>query len=147
MVAADNCPLPNIIPSWGDTLNGKWANVRSYCTPIIRDCVERHGLDIGLVSAIIMQESGGNPNAYNPSGATGLMQVMPDSVIPGRPTISELLDPEFNIQTGCNILSAYIKRHNGSVRDGLWAYGGTDGSYAQYADIVLNVYDIVKSAP
>ena len=93
-----------------------------------------------------MQESGGNPNAINSgSGAVGLMQVMPDYVIPGRPSTSALLDPVFNIQTGCNILSVYVDQY-GSIRDGLWAYGGTNGTYAQYADIVLNVNDAIKAA-
>ena len=144
---ADTCPLPINIPGWSAELNGKWQRVRAYCINI-QECISQHAnLDEALVAAVIMQESGGDPNVINAnSGATGLMQIMPDFVIPGRPTQDQLLDPAFNIQTGCNILSAYIDRY-GSIRDGLWAYGGTNGTYAQYADIVLNVYDVIRSSP
>ena len=142
----DACPLPGSIPGWDETLSVKWSNVRSWCKPIIQECVEKHNLELELVAAIVMQESGGNPNAVNPSGATGLMQVMRDTVMKFRPSVSELLDPETNIRTGCNILRGYIDNY-GSIKDGLWAYGGTAGSYADYADIVLRVYDTIAAAP
>jgi hypothetical protein len=44
--------------------------------------------------SVMMCESGGNASAYNPSGATGLMQIM---ALPGRPSVSWLMVPENNI--------------------------------------------------
>lgn len=87
------------------------------------------------------------------SGAVGLTQVMPSDGIAGtimcdngpcfadRPLTQELLNPELNIQKGCNILRGYIDKYGGSIRDGLWAYYGTTSTYAEYADKVLAIYD------
>ncbi len=96
-----------------------------------------------------MQESGGDPKAINSkSGAAGLMQVMPDTVIKGRPSVAEITnDPVFAIRTGCQILFDYTEQYK-SEKDGVWAYGGTNGTYADYTDIVYRVYDsIVAAAP
>lgn len=143
----DDCPLPRNIPGWGDAVNVQWTKVRSFCKPIIKECVEKHNLDLELFAAVIMQESKGDSNAINPdSGATGLSQVMPDSAIPGRPTQDELLEPIFNIGYGCGILAHEINEW-GSIKDGLWSYNGKANSYAEYADIVLGLYNDIKAAP
>jgi len=142
----DNCPLPKTIPSWDEFSNKKWTKVRRWCQPIIKECVEKHGLDLDLVSAIVWTETKGDPSLINPnSGATGLMQIMPKHVIPGRPSQARLLNPRVNIPEGCTILYDYINLYK-SEKDGVWAYGGTNGSYAQYADIVLSVRDTIEAA-
>ncbi len=118
------------------------------------DLIERHaadqGLDPELVAALIIQESGGNPNAYSHSGAVGLMQVMPRDGIAAsfmcingpcfgsRPSSAELYDPEFNISYGTRMLAGLVQKR-GSVRDGLLAYGPANVGY-YYADKVLAIY-------
>jgi len=110
-----------------------------------------YGLDPNLVAAVMLQESGGNPEAYSKSGAVGLMQVMPrDGLSEGymcingpcfssRPTTDELLDPHFNIKYGTELLSGLISKY-GDIREGLRAYGPMNSGYS-YADIVLAIYD------
>ena len=99
----------------------------------------------------MVQESGGNPDAYSHSGAVGLMQVMPrDGLAAGfmcvngpcfgsRPSMSELYDPEFNVSYGTRMLSGLVAKR-GSVRDGLMAYGPANVGY-YYADKVLAIYE------
>jgi membrane-bound lytic murein transglycosylase MltF len=120
-----------------------WANVRSYCKTIQTECSKFENLDTTLVATVMYVESRGDSNAISGSNAIGLMQVLPDTELPGRPTKTQLLDPTFNIQTGCQILSSYIERE-GSTRNGLWAYNGKGGTFESYADLVLTLYDEVR---
>jgi len=124
--------------------------VLRWCSLITRYAAE-YDLDPNLVAAVILQESGGNPEAYSRSGAVGLMQVMPrDGVAAGfqcingpcfasRPSTAELLDPEFNIAYGTRMLAGLIQKR-GSVRDGLFAYGPMNVGYS-YADKILAIYE------
>jgi soluble lytic murein transglycosylase-like protein len=110
-----------------------------------------HEVDSNLIAAVMLQESGGNPEAYSSSGAVGLMQVMPrdgyaasftcggQPCFAGRPSIDELRSPDFNVHYGTRLLAGLIA-HYGSLRSGLKAYGPMDMGYA-YADLVLNIYD------
>lgn len=45
--------------------------------PEIASAAARHGIDPLLVAIVMLVESGGDPSAISPSGAVGLMQVMP----------------------------------------------------------------------
>jgi soluble lytic murein transglycosylase-like protein len=111
---------------------------------------EQTGLDPDLIAALVWQESGGNPTAYSKSGAVGLMQIMPRDGLAAnfscpngpcfasRPSISELQNPDFNIQYGTSMLAGLVKR-SGSLREALKAYGPMDSGY-YYADKVLNIY-------
>jgi soluble lytic murein transglycosylase-like protein len=99
----------------------------------------------------MLQESRGESQAVSRSGAIGLMQVMPRDgkaatfmcingpCFADRPSMQELFDPQFNVSYGTQLLAGLIQR-NGSVRDGLRAYGPRDSGYS-YADIVLQIYN------
>lgn len=125
---------------------------------VISQYAERHGLQPDLVAALILQESGGDPNAYSHSGAVGLMQVMPRDGLAAsfmcangpcfsdRPTMDELRDPEFNIAYGTRMLANLLKR-SGDLREALRSYGPRDMGYG-YADIILRLFQrYSKSAP
>lgn len=123
---------------------------------VLRWCVtitqfaKKSNLPANLVAAMIWQESGGNPEAYSPSGAVGLMQVMPNDGLAAtfqcisgpcfanRPSAEELKDPEFNIKIGTRMLANLVERR-GNLREALMAYGPANIGYA-YADKVLFIY-------
>jgi soluble lytic murein transglycosylase-like protein len=117
---------------------------------LITEYALRRGIEPDLLAALILQESGGNPEAYSHSGAVGLMQVMPRNGLAAsfmcsngpcfqnRPTIAELKDPEFNISYGTKMLAGLKKKH-GNIRDALKYYGPADVGY-YYSDIVLSLY-------
>lgn len=104
-----------------------------------------------LIAAVILMESGGDDSAYSGSGAVGLMQVMPRDGIAAsfecingpcfasRPTIEELLQPEFNVEYGSQMLAGLVS-NLGSTREALKAYGPMDVDYS-YADRVLSIYE------
>ena len=135
-----SCSLPGRYPE----------KVRRWCEPIERYAHET-GLPANLIAAVMLQESGGNPEAYSHSGAVGLMQVMPRDGIAAnfmcingpcfasRPTIEELKDPDFNIAYGSRMLANLTTRH-GSYREALFRYGPMDVGY-RYADLVLTIWE------
>ena len=80
---------------------------------------EIHELDPDLVRAVIYVESGGNPRAVSPKGASGLMQLMPQSFV--ELGDEERFDPETNISSGTRYLRQMLDRFQ-SVEVALWAY-------------------------
>ena len=137
-------------PSSGCDVSMQYPEAVLHWCELITEQARKHNLAPDLVAAVVLQESGGSATAYSKSGAVGLMQVMPrDGLAAGfmcvngpcfsdRPTISELEDPAFNIEYGTQLLSKLVQR-NGSMRDGLKAYGPMDVGY-YYADKVLGLY-------
>ena len=137
---SSECSLPISYPE----------KVRRWCEPIERYAHETR-LPANLIAAVMLQESGGNPEAYSHSGAVGLMQVMPRDGIAAkfmcvngpcfasRPTIEELKDPDFNIAFGTRMLANLYER-NGSYREALFRYGPMDVGY-RYADLVLTIWE------
>jgi len=123
--------------------------IQQWCL-YIQQAAGEFQLDPNLIAAVMLQESGGNPDAYSRSGAVGLMQVMPHDgkaaefmcingpCFANRPSMQELFDPQFNIQYGVRMLAGLIQR-KGDVREALRAYGPMDAGYT-YADKVLTIY-------
>ena len=121
-------------------------SVRQWCTVIERYARE-NGVDPNLVSAVMLNESAGKPDAYSKSGAVGLLQVMPRDgkaatfqckngpCFATRPSMEELFDPEYNVAYGTQMLAELIQ-HYGDVREALRAYGPMDVGY-YYADLVM----------
>jgi len=126
------------------------ANIQRWCSEI-EFYSNIYDLDPNLVAAVMLQESGGDPNAYSKSGAVGLMQIMPRDGIAAsfncingpcfsnRPSMEELFNPEFNIEFGVKMLSNLYGKF-GNWRDAFKSYGPMDMGYG-YADIVLSIYN------
>jgi soluble lytic murein transglycosylase-like protein len=116
---------------------------------LIEKAANEYGVDALLIASVMLQESGGQPEAMSGSGAVGLMQVMPRDGISStfqcingpcfasRPTIQELKDPKFNVDYGVRMLAGLIERY-GDIREALKSYGPYDVGYL-YADKVLAI--------
>jgi soluble lytic murein transglycosylase-like protein len=137
------CSLPASFPP----------TVLRWC-PAIEANAYQTGLPASLIAAVVLQESGGDPQAYSHSGAVGLMQIMPRDGLAAefmcingpcfasRPTIAELEDPDFNLAYGSRMLADLGTKH-GSYREGLFRYGPMDMGYA-YADRVLSIWETYR---
>jgi len=124
-------------------------SVMQWCQ-IITKYAHANNIPSDLIAAVILQESGGDASAYSSSGAVGLMQIMPRDGIAAtfqcingpcfasRPTIEELLNPDFNIAYGSHMLAGLIARLG--IHDALKAYGPMDVG-DKYADNILNIYE------
>ena len=108
-----------------------------YAETVAHNAVDQ-GLNVRIVSALIVVESTCRPSIVSSEGAVGLMQVSPKT---WHISSVALKDPEFNIQTGTAILASYTRQHG--VVEGLHYYNGLGvGCTAcdpNYEDRVLSV--------
>jgi soluble lytic murein transglycosylase len=95
----------------------------------------QYGVDPYLVAAVAKAESGFNPTAKSRVGATGLMQLMPETAawIVSRPdwfgdTQVDLTDPETNLDLGAYYLSYLLDRFGGGEVEALAAYNAGEGT-------------------
>lgn len=113
-----------------------------------------------LIHAIIRQESRFDPSAQNPSGASGLMQIMPmtASHISGDKNLStkagrnKLLDPDFNLKLGVKYLNELLGMNavDGDLFHLLIAYNAGPGNLSRWKKSMPDVYDpllFVESIP
>lgn len=89
-------------------------------------------LEPALIHAVISAESGYNPLARSPKGATGLMQLMPDTA--RRYGVDNPLDPGQNIHGGAAYLSDLLKLFGNDLNLALAAYNAGEGSVMEYGN-------------
>ena len=94
--------------------------------PEIHRTARDNGLDPSLVLAVVLEESGGNPEAVSPRGAVGLMQLMPATA--REVGVEDIFDPAQNLRGGTRYLAQMIKRHDGNLPLALAAYNAGPGA-------------------
>lgn len=100
---------------------------------------KEYDIDKALIYAIIKTESNFNQSAQSNVGAIGLMQLMPETFdwLQNRKTgevtmdTDALLDPETNIQYGCEFLSFLLDRYE-SEESAVAAYNAGFGAVDQW---------------
>jgi len=101
--------------------------------PIILQEASRHEVDPALVKAIIMAESGYNPNAISKKGAKGLMQLMPSTA--QALGVEDAFNPEQNISGGVRYFKQLVNRFDGDVKLALAAYNAGSKKVRHYQGI------------
>jgi len=117
----------------------------SYSRPVPAACIspslknlihkesKKKGLDPRLVEAVIRVESNYDPRALSPSGAIGLMQLMPDAAkLYG---VYNLWDVKQNIEAGTSYLRDLLFHFNGDVVKALAAYNAGPRAVHEYGGI------------
>lgn len=87
---------------------------------IIRELSHLHGVEPALVKAVIRAESGFNPSAVSPTGARGLMQLMPRTA--KRHGVRKPHDPRQNIEGGVKYLRSLLDLFDNNLKLALAAY-------------------------
>lgn len=121
----------------------------------IAAAADRYKLPAHLVRAVMMVESGGNPNAVSSAGAVGLMQLLPATA--QALGVEDIRDPAQNIMGGARFLRVLANRfagdmvqvlsgyHAGSMkvqRRGATPYAATD----DYVRKILKLYYQLRDA-
>jgi soluble lytic murein transglycosylase-like protein len=88
---------------------GSWHRLTPELLEMVLAAADAHGIDARKLARIVVCESGGNPNAHNPSGASGLTQQMPQ-FWPGRAAAAGLpgasvYDPTANLEVAAMMLA------------------------------------------
>ena len=86
---------------------------------IVRGHADNYGLEPSLVAAVIYQESKFRADARSPSGAVGLMQLLPATAMGiaqrtggSRFEVDDLLDPEINVRYGSWYLRHLLDKYD-----------------------------------
>jgi soluble lytic murein transglycosylase-like protein len=98
---------------------------RHYADMITRVAREQK-LDPALLHAVVTVESAYNAQAVSPKGATGLMQLMPDTG--KRYGVTNLMDPLQNLRAGARYLRDLLAMFNNNLRLVLAAYNAGEGA-------------------
>lgn len=99
--------------------NTGYASPNSY-EDLIRSASHRHRVDADLIRAVIRVESGFDSSARSHKGATGLMQLMPETA--RLYNIVDLYDPSANIEGGVRHLKLLLGKYQGDLELSLAAY-------------------------
>ncbi|MGH7749793.1 MAG: lytic transglycosylase domain-containing protein, partial [Candidatus Dormibacteria bacterium] len=97
---------------------------------IISDAATKYGVDLALVNEVIKHESNNDSMAVSNKNARGLMQLRP--ITAKQYGVTDINDPEQNIDAGVHYLSDLIKRYKGNVRLALAAYNAGPDAVSNY---------------
>lgn len=119
-------------------------NAKKYIN-IVNEAAIKYNMDPALISAIIDNESSWNPNAYNPSGASGMMQFLPDTwaeekIDGNNDGKKDVFDPYDNIYSGTKYLKKRIQWAGGNVWEGVKGYGEGTEEYVNRIKTRYNKY-------
>ena len=96
----------------------------------IRAAAKANNLEPALLHAVISAESGYNPFARSPKGATGLMQLMPETA--RRYGAKNLLDPAQKIRAGARYLRDLMNLFNNDLHLALAAYNAGENAVIRH---------------
>ena len=93
-------------------------------------------LEPALLHAVIAVESAYNSQAKSPKGATGLMQLMPDTA--RRYGVTDLLNPLENLRGGARYLRDLLGMFNNNLKLVLAAYNAGEGAVIRSGNAIPN---------
>jgi soluble lytic murein transglycosylase-like protein len=101
--------------------------------PIIRKAANRYEVDPDLVKAIVMAESGYDPQAVSSQGATGLMQLMPRTA--EALGVEDAFNPEHNVNAGVRYFKQLLEEFNYDIKLALAAYNAGSSAVKRHQGI------------
>ncbi|MBU2003849.1 MAG: transglycosylase SLT domain-containing protein [Gammaproteobacteria bacterium] len=102
---------------------------------IIKQAAKRHGVNIALIKSVIAAESCYREMVVSPKGASGLMQLMPETA--AELGVLDIFDPEENINAGTRYLGWLVRYYGGSVTHAIAAYNAGPGRITLGAPVTI----------
>jgi soluble lytic murein transglycosylase len=127
---------------------------------IVRGHAENYDLDAALLAAVIYKESKFDADARSPSGAIGLMQLLPDTAKGialntggSRFRVKDLYDPEINVRYGSFYLRRLLRKYAderlalaaynaGQANVDAWLASGAGIRFAETREYVEDVLEL-----
>jgi soluble lytic murein transglycosylase-like protein len=100
---------------------------------LIDEAAKTHSLDPKLVKSVMLVESAFNPAAVSRKGASGLMQLMPETA--ARHGVQRIFDPAENIRGGAKHLSYLMGLFGNDLPRSLAAYNAGEAAVIRYGGI------------
>ncbi|HET9029925.1 MAG TPA: lytic transglycosylase domain-containing protein [Candidatus Aquilonibacter sp.] len=97
---------------------------------LVTEASSANGVPPGLVHAVLMAESAGDPSAVSVAGAQGLMQLMPGTS--ATCGIANPFDANENVQCGAAYLKQLLTRYHGDATLAVAAYNAGPGAVDRY---------------
>jgi soluble lytic murein transglycosylase-like protein len=97
---------------------------------LVQEAAALNGLDPCLVLSVMRAESSFNRTAISVKGASGLMQLMPETAT--RFGVKNIFDPRENVLGGTRYLRWLLDRFSGDVRLALAGYNAGEGAVEFY---------------
>lgn len=98
--------------------------------PIINSMGEKYSVDPALIKAVIKAETDFNPNAISSKGASGIMQLMPQTA--SDLNVNNLFNAKENIEGGVKYLKYLIDLFNGNLTHAIAAYNAGENAVKKY---------------
>jgi soluble lytic murein transglycosylase-like protein len=105
---------------------------RKQFAPLVTTVAKEHGISPALLHAVIMVESGYNPRARSVKGASGLMQLMPETA--RRYHVTDIWDPKQNLSGGARYLRDLLAMFNNNLGLALAAYNAGENAVIQHGN-------------
>lgn len=112
-----------------NSLNNRVAHWNDF----IEEASLRFNVDKNLISAVIAQESAGNPYAVSRAGAKGLMQLIDTTA--RDMGVSQVFNPKENITGGTKYLRMLLDRYDGNTTLALASYNAGPAAVERYNGI------------
>jgi soluble lytic murein transglycosylase-like protein len=110
-----------------------WREAAGHYAEAIEAAAERHGLDPALLVSLAQVESAFDPRAVSSKGASGLLQLMPDTA--RRFGVRDAFDPAQNLEGGARYLSWLLERFGGRTDLALAGYNAGEGAVERHRGI------------
>ena len=124
---------------------GADAALRYAYREVVESAAGQSGVDPALLHAVISVESGYNAKAVSKRGASGLMQLMPETA--KRYGVTDVFNPAANVRAGARYLADLLKMFDNDLQLALAAYNAGEAAVIKFGNRIPPYRETVEYVP